>query len=185
VRRLPAWPETARIVTIYTGIAGIDPRSVLGLIRREMGAAATPVTAQAVPPPRKPASQRFAELKRSAGGGAARLSTRLAQSAVWDAVSDYAERVGELIGRFPIDGRRTGLLALLLLVLAVSFGYGNSLQASLATLHPPIARLMRGAQDYLLLRSAPVRDGLRWIQVDDPRTRRSDRLGNGKAGGSR
>jgi hypothetical protein len=39
-----------------------------------------------------------------------------------------------------------------------------------------LVKLMRGAQDYLLHRAAPVREGLRWIEVDDPRSRRGDKL---------
>jgi hypothetical protein len=49
----------------------------------------------------------------------------------------------------------------------------------LATLSPPIGHLLRKAQDYVALRSAPVREGLKWIEVDDPRTRRGDRLDGG------
>ena len=79
-------------------------------------------------------------------------------------------------GWMRLDGRKTaGLVAALFIIVAYS-AQGSSLQASLATLHPPLVKLMRGAQDYLLHRAAPVREGLRWIEVDDPRSRRGDKL---------
>jgi hypothetical protein len=50
---------------------------------------------------------------------------------------------------------------------------------SLAAISPPVSHLWRRAQDFVAVRSAPVRDGLKWIEVDDPRTRRGDRLDGG------
>lgn len=42
----------------------------------------------------------------------------------------------------------------------------------------PLAQKLRSVHDYLLLRIAPEREGLRWIEVDDPRARRTDKLHN-------
>jgi hypothetical protein len=42
----------------------------------------------------------------------------------------------------------------------------------------PMARNLRSVHDYLLIRFAPEREGLRWIEVSDPRVRRSDKLHN-------
>ncbi len=50
------------------------------------------------------------------------------------------------------------------------------LEAAVSQLPPSVARIVRGAHDYVVVRMAPVRDGLRWIDVSDPRTRRSDKL---------
>ena len=50
------------------------------------------------------------------------------------------------------------------------------LEAAVAKLPPSVARMVRGAQNYVIVQFAPVRDGLRWIDVPDPRTRRSDKL---------
>jgi cytoskeletal protein RodZ len=50
------------------------------------------------------------------------------------------------------------------------------LEAAVAQLPPSVVRIVRGAQDYVTLQLAPVRDGLRWIDVRDPRSRRSDKL---------
>ena len=50
------------------------------------------------------------------------------------------------------------------------------LEAAVAQLPPPVKRIVRGAQNYVIVQFAPVRDGLRWIDVPDPRSRRSDKL---------
>lgn len=42
----------------------------------------------------------------------------------------------------------------------------------------PMARGLRSVHDYLLIRFAPEREGLRWIEVSDPRARRTDKLHN-------
>jgi hypothetical protein len=50
------------------------------------------------------------------------------------------------------------------------------LEAAVSQLPPSVARMVRGAQNYVIVQFAPVRDGLRWIDVPDPRTRRADKL---------
>lgn len=44
----------------------------------------------------------------------------------------------------------------------------------------PMAQGLRSVHDYLLIRFAPEREGLRWIEVSDPRARRTDKLHNGR-----
>jgi hypothetical protein len=50
------------------------------------------------------------------------------------------------------------------------------LEAAVARMPPPMQRFVRGAQNYVIVQLAPVRDGLRWIDVPDPRSRRGDKL---------
>jgi len=50
------------------------------------------------------------------------------------------------------------------------------LEAAVSQLPPSMKRIVRGAQNYVIVSLAPVRDGLRWIDVADPRSRRSDKL---------
>jgi hypothetical protein len=164
VRRLPPWPETVRVVTLYTGLAGIDPRPILGLIHREIAVSdAVPVADTQEP-------------------GEAGVLARLREL-----YGDVLGRAGERFGRVSLgidasrasallDGRRLSAVGAVLVILVALFAQASTLQASLATLQPPIMGLMRGAQDYLLTRVAPQHDGLRWIEVDDPRQRRTDRL---------
>jgi hypothetical protein len=50
------------------------------------------------------------------------------------------------------------------------------LEAAVSNLPPSVARMVRGAQNYVIVQMAPVKDGLRWIDVPDPRSRRGDKL---------
>ena len=56
-------------------------------------------------------------------------------------------------------------VALILLVTQTSV-----LEAAVTRLPPPMKRIVRGAQNYVIVQLAPVRDGLRWIDVPDPRS---------------
>ena len=47
---------------------------------------------------------------------------------------------------------------------------------AVAKLPEPAARVVRPAADYLVVHMAPWREGMRWIEVADPRTRKSDKL---------
>jgi hypothetical protein len=60
--------------------------------------------------------------------------------------------------------------------LLVLLSQTSVLEAAVAKLPPSVARIVRGAQDYVTLQLAPIRDGMRWIDVRDPRSRRSDKL---------
>jgi hypothetical protein len=48
--------------------------------------------------------------------------------------------------------------------------------ASGPVLPAPLRRLVQAIDNYIIWYRAPTRDGLRWIEVDDPRSRRADRL---------
>jgi hypothetical protein len=78
-------------------------------------------------------------------------------------------------GRFARAGRAlfavTVPVALVVLITQTSV-----LEAAVSKLPPSVARIVRGAQNYVIVQLAPIRDGLRWIDVPDPRTRRSDKL---------
>jgi hypothetical protein len=79
----------------------------------------------------------------------------------------------------PIMPGRTGRLLFAIAVpvgLLVLLSQTSVLEAAVAQLPPSVARIVRGAQDYVTLQLAPVRDGMRWIDVRDPRSRRSDKL---------
>ena len=60
--------------------------------------------------------------------------------------------------------------------LLVLLTQSSVLKAAVSQLPPGMARIVRGAQNYVTMQLAPVRDGLRWIDVRDPRSRRSDKL---------
>jgi len=74
-------------------------------------------------------------------------------------------------------GVRAGLIgAGLVLGLVFALTQPSLINLMSSRLPDPMARGLRSAHDYLLLRLAPEREGLRWIEVDDPRARRTDKL---------
>jgi transcriptional regulator with XRE-family HTH domain len=166
--RLPPWPETARIVAEFTAMGKIDPRPVLGVLSQQMAGSATLGKAR-VPP-----LQKLSSAYRTAMVPAAAAMKLFGSRA---ATASASVRMGGFRGLV----RKAVWLSIAAGIAGAAFAAKDQhFGARLATLSPPLGQIVRGAQDYVVLRSAPVRDGLRWIEVDDPRTRRGDRLDGGR-----
>jgi hypothetical protein len=147
VRNLPPWPETCRIVRTYTGYAGLDPRPVLRLIEiLQTSAGRAPTPPQDYPDAGDGVLNAAGDVMRTAWAGSFGRAVRLL-----------------VLTSIPV--------ALVLLVTQTSV-----LEAAVSNLPSPVARIVRGAQNFIIVQMAPVRDGLRWIDVPDPRTRRADKL---------
>jgi cytoskeletal protein RodZ len=149
VRALPPWPETCRIVRSYAALAGLDPRPALASLEMLLQA-----EVYAPAPKRAPAPRRQREPALAAAGETVRE--------LWEG------RVGQAIRMLVVV---TVPVTIILLVTQTAV-----LEAAVAKLPPSVARIVRGAQNYVIVQFAPVRDGLRWIDVPDPRSRRSDKL---------
>lgn len=175
---LPPWPETARIIRDYTGLAGVDGSPLLTLIRARMSE-----------------SDPFAgdEVTTTGGRRAARGDQVHGLAAFAGAGAQAASRFGR--------GWRTppGLLAIaamlswganLLASRAVRWGGAaiiaafllatlvrtSSLHATVSKLPAPLSVWAMNLQDFLLAQVSQRRDGHIWIEVSDPRTRRGDKL---------
>ncbi len=161
VRQLPPWPETCRIVRTYVSFAQLDPRPALNLIealRSQM------IVAEAAKP---------------------RLPQRLATKGT-DAVAALRRGQDWIVSRTTSDWRQVlrnpRMVSRLLIAAAIPIGLivlltqTSVLEAAVSHLPPSLARIVRGAQDYVTVHMAPVRNGLRHIEVDDPRSRRTDKL---------
>jgi hypothetical protein len=163
LRSLPPWPETSRIVSSYTRLAGLDPSLVLRSLEMVLAV-------QARTPP--------SEMRR-----ASQLALPAPPRSHADGRTDAGEpgpRVGDRLRDF-WEGRAAQAARALFAVtvpvaLAVLVTQTTVLEAAVSKLPPSVARIVRGAQNYVIVQLAPVRDGLRWIDVPDPRTRRSDKL---------
>lgn len=180
---LPVWSETARVVIAYTALAGIDGRPVLAAladtIRRSsnvplLAAPSRPVTQVAQqtyapasteqlpvavkeqPAARQPVSKFFAASSALANG-----AKRLPAGAL-DQVRQRPQRALYAVS-LP--------LGIVLLLLNTS-----ALEAAFSHVPRPIARAAQDVRSYFQVQFAPVREGLRWIEVDDPRRRRGDKL---------
>jgi hypothetical protein len=97
-------------------------------------------------------------------GGGGRRAAEAARN-VRDVVNEHAGKPGMALFTVTMG------IALILLITQTAV-----LEAAVSQLPPSMKRFVRGAQNYVIVRLAPVRDGLRWIDVPDPRTRRSDKL---------
>jgi Helix-turn-helix domain len=149
---LPQGPETARIVMTYTGMAGIDGRPVLAALADLMRDAAA--RAQ---PSRSQSSQRLRQAGTAFANGAKRLPA--------GALKQVRERPDRAFYAVSLP------LGIVLLLLNTSV-----LQAAFNHVPRPVARLAQNVRQYFQVEFAPVREGLRWIEVDDPRRRRGDKL---------
>lgn len=189
IGRLPPWPETVRVVTGFTSMARIDPRPVLGIIRAHMEGKA-PVAGIGAESSRRRLHS-FAKATAAAAGRVA-ATARSAASVAWGARQGMAQRwiASETADMDPdADAHhsmgwigRTGIMLLLVLSLtfATYLARSTGVEGALADLRAPIMRLANRAHDYIVRETAAVtaasRDGLKIIDVDDPRSRRGDRL---------
>jgi hypothetical protein len=157
VSALPHWPETVRIVRGYCELLRLDPEPLLWRLQQLLRQG-TSVATPAAPAPGAglPLALRGGPVMRESGGRE-RLPRR---------------RGGGL--------RRVLVLAALpvaaaglayLVVLAPAIGY-----RIVARLPASIAAPARAALDTLVLYAAPRRNGLRWIDVGNPRLRKGDKL---------
>jgi hypothetical protein len=154
VAALPPWRETVRIVRAYCELLRLDPEPLLWRIQqllRQGGADDIPTTRPPGPPP---STLRNLPVREPSG----------------------YERCPRRRG-----GLRSVLGLAVLPILAAGLAYVVVLAPAAAykaiTLLPTsMARQARAGLDTVVLYSAVRRDGLRWIDVGDPRLRKGDKL---------
>lgn len=165
---LPPWPEIARVITAYAAMAGIDGQPVIAAIgdvlRQEAQAYAI---AQPHQPP-APVNARHhgahhlpVDRLLQAGSALANGAKRLPA----DAMKQVRERPERAFYAVSLP------LGIVLLLLNTS-----ALQAAFDHVPRPVSRMAQVVRQYFQEQFAPVREGLRWIEVDDPRRRRGDKL---------
>jgi hypothetical protein len=158
VEHLPPWPETQRIVVSYAAWAGIDGRPVLTaiviLVREAEQRLQTARQAQAARLAVNASSERLRQIRAAIAEGARRLPK--------EALHQARER--------PVRTFYALSLPLALVLLLVNpQGIGSAVAK-------PFRSVVTVVHDVLAVNFAPRREGLRWIEVSDPRTRRGDRL---------
>jgi transcriptional regulator with XRE-family HTH domain len=154
VAALPPWPETVRIVQGYCELLRLDPEPLLWRIQQLLRAD------DPQPPPSRPVGPPPPMMLRK-------------------------ERTRPPAPRRTSSGRGRGFRRLLLLSLPPLLAGGllylasttpGPFYRSLALLPPAVAEVARAGLDALVLYSAPRDNGLRWIDVGDPRLRKVDKL---------
>jgi len=185
VRAFPAWAETVRIVSDLGVLLRVDTRPILARIHDQVGPAGlgmAPGTSKATGPaarneaPRKPRGPSLAQIAQS--------NHPLLRAMARRNSADAAPVSGEIVRKMRRGMRRAAKTTFALsapVILAGGVVWLAQTQPGLLSrganaLPGPIATVARSTVDYLVLQMAPRRDGLRWIEVSDPRARKSDKL---------
>ena len=175
VRAFPAWPETVRIVTELGKLYRVDTRPILNRIRDQVG----PAGLEQVPvAPQEPAI--------SAKEVAATLDSRHPLVRAMSRRRRKKETPADPALRLRVK-RRTRRAARTLFALSAPVALLGALvwlaqaQPSLimravSALPGPVEQAVRPAANVLIVHLAPWRDGMRWIEVGDPRLRKTDKL---------
>ena len=166
VRAFPAWPETVRIVSELGKLHRVDTRPILARIRDQVGPAGLGQVPKTAPATRTPVDKH--PLLRI------RDRARSARREAWREGAQHARRQVRRAARalFAISTP----VALFGGVLWLAQTQPALISRGVAKLPEPVARVVRPAAEYLVVQMAPRREGMRWIEVADPRTRKSDKL---------
>jgi hypothetical protein len=156
ISALPHWKETERIVRSYCDLLRFDPEPVLWRLRSQFQVAANyaRTAPQPITQPRSGVSRPGLRAESSTGG--ARPARRRRRA-------------------------RTLFVLSTPIVFAAGLVYlGQSasrpVYQAIALLPVPIAGPVRAGFDYFVGLTTPSRDGLTWIEVSDPRSRKTDKL---------
>lgn len=172
---LPEWPETVRVVSALASLARIDPRPVLHVIAGALAGG------EVQAPHRGTRGKRMAAAApvRAAGRGADGPGAERWHHRIRDGISRLMPQ-GAARADAPVPRRKPRLKTLLAVAAPAALWLfateTDALYRGLASVPASANRLVRPFQDYLLVALAPVREGHRWIEVDDPRSRRSGKL---------
>lgn len=163
---LPDWAETLRVVRAYADAVQIDPTPIFARLQVHMG----PIDYRAL---------------LQQGGAAAALAKSSATGRTVTAPSATVTKTAPGTKAPPskqrLQRRRRRLMALapfalLALVLATVQLVPSAVYAFTRLLPAPVASPVTAGLDFLVYATAPQREGLRWIDVGNPRARKSDRL---------
>jgi len=159
ITALPHWKETERIVRSYCDLLRFDPEPVLWRLRSQFQLVAN--YARSAPhPPTQPRT------------GAPRAGRRGENSVAAPHQSRPARRRRRARTLFVLSAPIVFVAGLLYLGQSAS----RPVYQAIALLPVPIAGPVRAGLDYLVGLTMPSRDGLTWIEVSDPRSRKADKL---------
>lgn len=181
---LPPWPETERLVRRYLALAHIQPDPVLAALAPYVSAPPRQVVTE-------PAKQRAAPVSGEQQGKKRRWPSLPLPAFSFPRLrkpSLFALRlplIGEVtatrLGNWrPRLSRPAGFMLAAIAALAVIVLQTSLLEAAARYMPRPISGVLVGIAEQVRLLTAPTREGLRWIEVDDPRSRRADKLKSAK-----
>jgi hypothetical protein len=183
IDQLPGWSETARVVIAYIGIARLDPRPALERLSVLMGVArnAAPIASHAASYA-SPPDEAATPVARILGRFAEAAARARAEASEPGLLAEWAAHLKETANglqaslwnaRAPVRWVIAGALALIVIGSAAP---SSVLQASVGGISQPISGLWRKISGQTQEVRIIIRDGLKWIETDDPRDRRADKL---------
>jgi hypothetical protein len=158
VTALPHWKETARIVGGYCELMRLDSEPILWRIRSQL---------QAVANHARPKTVRSAAPLPPVASVPGRRTVR---------ASERPERRRRRARTLFVLSAPIALLAGMIYMAQATPG---QVYGAIALLPQAVASPLRVGVDYLVLLTAPRRDGLKWVEVGDPRLRKADKLQTG------
>lgn len=158
VTALPHWKETQRIVYAYCELLRMDPDPILWRVRSHLQALASQAaTRKTVPPaPPRPAARTPRALTSRTETSRARPERRRRRARALFALTAPVALLAGLVYLAQIAPR--------------------PVYRVIAWLPDRVEVPVRAGLDYVLLLTASRRDGLRWIDVGDPQSRKADKL---------
>lgn len=174
VRAFPAWPETVRIVTELGQLYRVDTRPILNRIRDQVGPAGLEQTPAAPQETSMSAKVVAAGLDSRHPLVRAMSRGRRKQAAADPEMRRRAKRRTKRAARtlFALSAP----VALLGGLVWLAQAQPALIMQAVSALPEPVARVVRPAANALIVHLAPWRDGMRWIEVGDPRLRKTDKL---------
>jgi DNA-binding XRE family transcriptional regulator len=164
LRALPNWKETNRIVRTYCDLLRVDHEPILQHISGQLQVLASLPRPTKVPTP--------VEFTTSRTGPRSQPAERTARSERTQARPQPGRRRRRARALFALSAPLALVAGLVYLAQAAPLPVYRA-----ASMLPASAEIaVRVGLDYLVLLSAPRRDGLRWIDVSDPRARKADKL---------
>lgn len=168
ITRLPAWPETERVVRAYTGLAGIDPGAMLQRIRARLDGVPAPGR-QLHPLPAGPA--RTASPVKGAGVSARPApATRKEPAETRPRLPRVALPRPLRLGR--MSQRRAAITSAVGIAAAAFLAIGPLAEA----LPAPLQRAIGSLIGRVSWSTKTMPDGMPLIDPADPRSRRGDKL---------
>lgn len=161
IAALPHWKETARVVRGYCELVRMDPEPTLWRLRNQLQALAGQARPAGPPSPR-------VLLRQAAGAPGAASRTGEAGPAR----THPARRRRRARALFALSAPLALLVAVAILLQAMP----GPVYRLVGLLPGVVEAPARAGLDYVALLTAPRRDGLRWIEVSDPRLRKADKL---------
>jgi hypothetical protein len=164
IAAFPHGKETTRIVRAYCELLRLDPEPILWRIRTQLQALADSAKAA------RSATQRPSAKAAGAAWAGPRSSTPTAQAEAEQPAPRRRRRRGRAL--FALSAP----IALAAVVVYLAQLVPQPVYRAIALLPGSIERPVRAGLDYLMLATAPRREGLKWVDVGDPQVRKADKL---------